>query len=203
MNDDERFQEVRRLLDQNGIRKQLTASSLYLAAFQLLEFVVVERIKGFFGYDARLWKALGMEAEDGRWDTPKREWRKALHLPDSKSGEEIAGGERSDVRKQSVRWLVEMGAIDESEGEEIRRIVDHRNDIAHELPRMLLNGRTDLDELWRIRQLVNKIEIWWIREFEIAGSPLDSQELLDEMISPGNVVLLDFLLGAIKELEDD
>ncbi len=190
--------EIRRVLDHTRLRGQLAAAGLYLVAFELLQNAIIERIKGFYGFNADLWRALGIEVEKGHWDEPKREWLAGLGLDGGSDATKISD---TDVRKRSIEWLVKMSAIESSDADEIARIVNHRNEIAHELPKVLLEGQVDIEELRWIRQLVNKIEIWWIREVEIPSSPeFDGRDVSDADISPGPVILLDLLISAAQGL---
>lgn len=170
--DDERLAQVRHLLDPDRLNQQLVAASLYLVGFELLDFSLVTRIRDFL--------TLG--------GGPESLWR-----------DELLKFSGENDRERSARWLVTMGAIDEAEAGEIRALVDHRNEIAHELVAVLMERSVRIDHLDRIRALVEKIELWWILEVEIPSSPLfDGRKISGADVRPGPVVLMDLLLSVTK-----
>jgi hypothetical protein len=47
-----------------------------------------------------------------------------------------------------------------------------------------------------MRQLLEKVEIWWIKEFEIPTNPdYDNVEIRDEDIKSGTVLGLDYVIS--------
>ena len=96
-----------------------------------------------------------------------------------------------DLLRASSLWLEKAGVISGSEVEEIGRVWKHRNEVAHELPRLLSQSdlTLNLDYFLRIRELLEQIEVWWIRNIETLIDPMfDSIEVDDIEIRPGRVM---------------
>jgi len=93
-----------------------------------------------------------------------------------------------------------MDVITQDEAEAIQAIRKHRNEIAHELPKLLIDSELNLnlDYFVHIRELLGKIELWWVRNFEIpVNSDFDGVEIADNDIFPGRVVMLDYVISVV------
>lgn len=100
----------------------------------------------------------------------------------------------------SCLWLARAGVVDDEEVEEIAQIRRHRNQIAHELPRLLSERDLNLNLSYfiRIRELLEKIEMWWVREFEIPVNPdFDNVDIDEIEILPSRVIMLDYLINVV------
>lgn len=168
--------DAEKFLNPEAIKSNLVLSSLYLAAYEILKSAIIDNARDFFAsdYDA-----------DGK------------PVLDKQYRDEVSKLHR-DLLQASCLWLEKVGAITSDEVEEIGRIRRHRNEVAHELPQLLSehNRNINLDYFVRIRELLNKIEIWWIRNFEVLINPeLDNVEIDDKDIRPGRVIALDYLIS--------
>lgn len=97
----------------------------------------------------------------------------------------------------SCLWLEQNGAISPQDATSLRSIRRHRNQIAHELPYLLgdIDREINLEYLQQIRQLLRKIEVWWIRNVDLLVNPdFDGVEVADEDIEPGPVLILDYII---------
>lgn len=178
--------DTEKFLDPQAIRGNLVLSSLYLAAYELLKSAIIDNIRDFFttGY-----------TEDG---SP---------IVESQYRDEVTK-RHGDKLRASCLWLEKAGVISDSEVEEIGSIRKHRNEVAHELPRLLSQRdlNLNLDYFLRIRELLEQIEVWWIRNVEIPIDPMfDSIEVDDIEIRPGRVIALDHVISvALSEyLEEE
>jgi hypothetical protein len=102
----------------------------------------------------------------------------------------------------SLLWLVEVEAITEDQATAILRLLDRRNEIAHELPKMLTDPAHEV-ELALIRETKTLLDVlgrFWCR-VEIDISPkFDGKTIADEDISSGIMMLMDHLLAAAEDV---
>lgn len=86
-----------------------------------------------------------------------------------------------------------MNVISDDEIKEIHKIRRHRNEIAHELPRLIINSNLDvnLDYLFKIRELISKIDTWWIMEVEMTISYKETPKL--DGVKTGRMMSLDHI----------
>lgn len=166
-----------KFLNPDTLRSNLIAASLFLAAYETLRNSVVAHIRDFFcfGFD-----------EAGDRVSPKYQ-------------HEILSRNSSPLRA-SLSWLRERDVIDDADIELIDRIRQHRNELAHDLPRFVATDRAEVNQdlLASIYGLVAKIDRWWIREVEIPTNPdfddLDIQSIDDNEIQSGNMMFLQLMI---------
>ena len=100
-----------------------------------------------------------------------------------------------------------MNAISVSDIETFRNVRNLRNRIAHEL--LDLMGSEGLPAEFDARYtdlllLMSKIEVWWIREFDIpANDEFDGQHPDEMSISPGPVIALQVLSAVVLGSEEE
>ncbi len=128
---------------------------LFLVAYEMLLYSVESPLKDFFGDIEGKKSVLGDDYEKeviGR--APKKANR-------NRDNPQWLG---------SIEWLKDMSVISESDKETIRKIRDTRNEIAHELPELLLDKETAplmqnlTENFWKAVELISKIDRWWITE---------------------------------------
>ncbi len=163
-----------KFLNPLSIQSTLNLAAIYLAAYEILKWVIIDKIKAFltFGDD-------------------ERKYKNALKKHDKK-----------DIFKASCLWLKEGGALSENDIKNILSIRKHRNDIAHELPKFLADSAFEVkkDYFDEIRELLIKIEVWWFKEVEMSTDP-DLREVDRESIGEirsGNMMTLDYFIGFIE-----
>jgi hypothetical protein len=100
----------------------------------------------------------------------------------------------------SCKWLQDSGVLTEAEVKEIRQIREHRNQISHGLPDLLVREGfgVDIDRLQCIRELLVKVEMFWARH-QISIDHPEIYEVPDERIFSGRVLLMDQILQAIAD----
>ena len=139
--------DAKKFLNPERVKSNLVLSSLYLSAYELLKSAIVGNIENFFtfGFDA-----------DGK------------PIVDKQYDEEIRKVNRDSLRA-SCFWVEKNGAVSHDEVEQIFQLRNHRNQIAHELPRLLIDSELNLnvDYFVRVRRLLEKVEVWWILNFEM------------------------------------
>jgi hypothetical protein len=164
-----------KFLNPGAIKSSLMLSALYLAAYELLKDAIIDNIREFFSF----------EYKDGK------------AIPDGQYKNEVLQVHK-DLLCASCLWLKRNGVITASEIEEIENIRRHRNQVAHELPRLLVDPDLNLNVGYflRIRELLDKIEIWWVTNVEIPSNPdFDGLEVNETDIQPGRAIALDYMIS--------
>jgi hypothetical protein len=105
----------------------------------------------------------------------------------------------------SLKWLKEAEAITDEDVETFTKVKEYRNLLAHEIARMLTDGLPQ-DFAGRFNAMIallDKIEKWWIVNFDIPVNP-ELTEPIDEIdieeIVPGPIaglkMMIDVALGS-------
>ena len=164
-----------KFLNPDAIKSNLILSALYLAAYELLKDAIIDNIRDFFSFEYRNGKA----------------------IPDRQYEDEVIRVHK-DLLYASCLWLSHNDVITESEVEEIKNIRRHRNQVAHELPKLLSDADLNLNTRYflRIRELLEKIEVWWVKNVEIpVNSDFDGVDVNEKDIRPGRVIALDYVIS--------
>lgn len=162
---DEEIQRIRRLagkvnpdimaswakfLNPDALKQNLIIGGLYLAAFELLKQSLIGRPRDFF------WNGI-RDGED--YISPEYETKVlALH---------------KHRYTASALWWQTMGAIDAADLDKLREVREHRDEIAHDMPKMLgtIEHCIRVDLLCACHDLLFKMDNWWIRNIEIDTDP--------------------------------
>ena len=174
----EKMTDTNKLLNPDVVKSNLILSSLYLTAYELLKDAIIDNLRGFFSFDYKDGKA----------------------VPDEQYKDQVTRAHK-DLMHASCLWLQYNGVITESDVEEIENIRKHRNQIAHELPKLLVDADLNLNVgyLVQIRELLEKIEVWWVKNVHIPTNPdFDDVEVNEKDIHPGRVVVLDYITAIIS-----
>ena len=164
-----------KFLNPDAIKSNLILSALYLVAYELLKAAIIDNIRDFFSFEYRDGKA----------------------TPDKQYEDEVIRVHK-DLLYASCLWLRRNDVITESEVEEIENIRRHRNQVAHELPKLLgdTNLNLNVGYFLRIRELLEKIEVWWVKNVDIPVNPdFDRVEVNEKDIRPGTVIALDYVIS--------
>jgi len=172
---DKHFKDWIKFLDADEVKFQLITASLYLTAYDLLIESIVQKIKDFYtnGFDENGW------------------------IIDEKYKTDVRGLYKKDIVIASLKWLEKNNVIAESEIDLVKIFKEHRNELAHELSKMISDSdkRTKTEFIQEIRDLYFKIHKWWFIEFEMAIDPelgklnpdeLDFDEVLSFIMMPMN-----------------
>ena len=111
--------DARKFLTPEIIKSNLVLSSLYLTAYEILKSAIIDRIRDIFTFD----DVDGNPIVDDQYRKVSSVHRDLLHA--------------------SCLWLEQNAVLTGNEIQEIASIRRHRNQIAHELPRLL--SERDLD----------------------------------------------------------
>lgn len=171
-----------RFLHPETLRQNLLVSSMFIAAFEILKESIVDRIKGFYttGFDQTGWRI------------------------DPKYEAEVLSRSKSPVYA-SLDWLKEHEVIDEKDIEGFDNVRKCRNEIAHGLFKVVVEGiGPERAEMFaEMIRILRKIEVWWVVNVEIPTNPdFDGQEIDEDGIVPGPLIslqlMLDIALGTGK-----
>ena len=167
-------QKWEEFLNPELLREKLISASIYLATYEFLIDRIVERIESFFtnGFDA---------------NGP---------IVSSKYKAEVLSRNTSRVYA-SLSWLQEQGAIDGKDLAAFEAIKKCRNEVAHELPK-LISGESEItfvEQFPVMVALLRKIEVWWIVNLEIPINPdFADADIAEDGIVPGPVLTLRLMI---------
>lgn len=167
----------------------LIRAGCFLSAYELIKSEVVDKVHGFFWCGFKDGKDLHDEA---------RYRRDVLNRNPSRY-------------RASCAWLVEMEALTSDQVEQLEAIHRHRQEIAHELPKLLIDPdfevRTNL--LLAAVDCLRSLGIFW-GSISVAADPeFDGVEVEDDDIKSGSYLLMEYLVGlcgldpALVKREDD
>jgi hypothetical protein len=137
------------------LKQNLIIASLFIAVFDNFKSSIIDKVKYFYlsGF------------KDG-----KEEFREY----DIKVLSKVKTKKNRDI-KATLLWLRESGAITNEDENKFEELTNMRNNLAHEMSKMLLEGFPEIiyDLYVDMINLFNKIERWWIIEIEIPINPPD------------------------------
>lgn len=117
------IKRVEQKLSPERITANLQNAAMYLVAYELLRRSIVDELQAFYLVGMPGITAPGME----------REYQ-----------EEVSNRHKK-VYEASCLWLADQAVFDESDVAELQRIREHRDQIAHELPALMMNPAFDVD----------------------------------------------------------
>lgn len=162
-------------LNPDILRPRLVAASIYIASFEALKESIIENLRMFF------WS--GWNKETG-------------HQIDPSYKTKVLRRSKSPVYA-SLDWLKEMEAINDDDLESFERVKRCRNTLAHELFDVVGSKGMPQDfELCfgELRNLVSKIDRWWILQVEIPTDPDFIDADIDEnAVRSGREITLELL----------
>jgi hypothetical protein len=178
-------QEFEKFFDQKRLRQNLLLGALYLATFEMLKTIVVGDLIGFFCF--------GDYDQDGN---PLRTDRYRAELV------RFGFKQHRDEYKAACLWLKHMEAIEDEEYTRLLAIRAHRNQIAHELPTVLLDAKLEVnvDLLVKARNLIHQLDRWWFENYEMAINPAFEGQTIDEVeFVSMRMAFVDHVIGVAVE----
>ena len=163
------------------IRANLVRAGLLLAGWEMLKGEVQDQVRDFFVIDDRADPAGALRAE----------YKKPVLV------------RHESVFEASLLWLVEAEALTEPQAACVRSLRAYRNEVAHELPTMLLEPGRDVD-VTRIRQMqdiVAALGRFWGRITVDTDPQFDGQDIADAGIQSGIMMLMNILITAAERAE--
>lgn len=176
----EAFGAIDRIMDPERLRLNLLLTSLYLTAFEVLINSIIQRTDDFF---------VPLTNDFLGPSHLKKEHQQSRARMTNEYKQEV--GVKFSTRANyklipSCQWLQKNGVLSTKEIDEIKEIRDHRHSLAHNLPELILSDVDlviNLEHFMRIRELVRKIQLFWIRiDMDVKGI---GEDVSDEDISGG------------------
>ena len=139
-----------KFLNPESLKQNLLQGGLYLAAFEMLKDSLLGRPRDFF--------CIGFS--DGQFTIAPEYTEKVLSL-------------HKRPYTASALWWHNQGAISKDEVEKLRLVREHRDQIAHNMPKMIgtVKRRINMSLLVEIDRLLSKIDNWWIQNIEASIMP--------------------------------
>lgn len=155
----------------------MARAGLFIAGYELLKGEIVDRVRDFFvnGFDG------DRPIRDSSYDTKVR----ALHKKEFEA---------------CLLWLAQSEALSEPQVQVVKAARAHRNDVAHELPRFLVDAaaQVDLDLLRELREVIASLGQFW-GAIEVSMDPdFDGIEVDSAEIKSGVQLLMDHLIAAAE-----
>lgn len=165
-------------LNPEVVRAKLISAGLFLVAHEMLLDSILRHPRFFFSDS--------FTAADGF--VPGPEYAEKVLALDPRG--------KNDPLRGSIAWWRAMDAIDEADEISIRLVSDARNCLAHEMTAMVGGSKPPAfaEHFGTLMALVNKIEKWWIINFEVATDPdWDGEEIDETGVVPGPAWMMDML----------
>lgn len=158
------------LLNPEILRDNLVFASVYIALYEMLEDIVIEKAKDFYLSGLKNGKFIYRNYESEVLSKDKR------------------------IVKASLLWWKEVGAIDDNDIALFEKIKYVRNRLTHELTTVICEGVPNETVLLfsELIHLINKIEKWWLLEVEIPTSCDYLPNEIEDVIS-SNMILADII----------
>lgn len=167
-------------LSPENVKANLMRASLFLTAFELLQLELVDQIQEFYATDFD-------EAGHGK---ESNDYRKEV-LPLAP----LSVHPNTERFLASCAWWVTNGTLTLADVEEIKAIKKHRNLIAHELPKIIIDPAFSVN--WhlfaRLRHFVKVLALFWRRVAIDSLEQFDGQEISDADMQSGLGVLIDYI----------
>ncbi|MFO1173611.1 MAG: hypothetical protein U1E48_00130 [Paracoccaceae bacterium] len=132
--------------------RKLKLAAFYILCAEELRAAILEKARSFFNLDGQL-----------------------ARKPDLPENLRDLASPKSDKRlKAAVQWFVDLAAFNDDDKDLVSLAIGLRNDAAHRLHMMLLDHTEDRFSEWvpfSMIVLTNKINRWWIKNFEAEIDP--------------------------------
>lgn len=192
-NEQEAFGAFDRIFDPERLRTNLLLTSLYLTAFEVLMNSIIQHIDDFF---------VPLTKDFLGPPHLKKQHQRTRAKMTVKYKQEIGVKFSTPPNFKlvpSCQWLQKNGVLSAEEIEEIKKIRDHRHNLAHKLQELIFSDielMVNLEYFMRMRELVRKIQLFWIRiDMDIQGI---DEDISDEDLSGGWSVL-DLLISTMLD----
>ena len=190
------------------IRINLLLSSLYLTAFELLKLAIIEGTKDFFVDQDEITvdqeQLMRGSLQDILVDRIIEGYEEQISRYKNEVGVRLNDRDRFGLIS-SCQWLQKKGVMSEKDIEDVKAFRDHRNEIAHELPNLLVCEGFDVnkDHFQRMRILIQNIDVFWARNDLLidptTGEEVDIYDFSDKEILSTRVMMLDLIIQTVLD----
>jgi hypothetical protein len=172
--------KVAALLDKiepGEVRRSLVRAGLFIAGYELLKGEIVDRVRQFFvqGFD-----------EEGPTRDPSYETKvRALHKKEFEA---------------CLLWLAQCDALNHQQVQAVKAVRAHRNEMAHELPRFIVDvtAVVDVALLREMRDVIASLGRFW-GAIEVSIDPdFDGVDVDSSESKSGVQLLMDHLISAAE-----
>jgi hypothetical protein len=184
--DDDYEARLNAKLSPDSVRQALVQVGALLCAYELLKLQIVDAVHDEY------WR--GNTKDDGT----------KIYLDDRYQAEVLARDPKSRY-KASVAWLVEAGALSFDQAGVLGAIRDYRNEVAHELPRILIDPDYEIrtEVLLAAASCLRSLGVFWGRDAMAIDPRWDGVDVKDEDIWGGPDLLMSDLLRIAGLLDPD
>jgi hypothetical protein len=183
----------KRILMPQVLRINMLSAVIFIISYELLKDSIVDNLREFF------WKGIndGKEIIDERYDN------------------EVLTLDKNQLYA-SIKWLKGRDIISEEDIMVFNKIKALRNDFAHKLPKYLEEGMPEeMPDLFsKLISLINKIERWWIINFDLEIGPhyevkngkyeeINIEDFDLEKIMPGKIAILKLIIDIALGTDDE
>jgi len=200
---DEEREAIARKLHPDTIRANLIRAGMFLAGWELLRSQIERQIRLFYGAED-LVKPSKEECEQRgkRWkDAYESERQRATKLYDDEVLALDKGDPEGKQFRASLLWLVENNALTEEQAAQVRRLRKNRNQIAHALPKMILEPDhvgVEMAMIHEIKALLNVLGVFWGRiDMDITGD-FAGKEVSDDEIRSLPSIFMDYIVSTAE-----
>jgi hypothetical protein len=157
-----------------SMKATMVRAGAFLSAYELIRLQVVDGVRDFY------WSG---EEENG----------KKIFDPDYQTD---VRGRGKNLYTASVAWLVENSAITPEQADSLEKIHEHRHEIAHELPRILIDPDWDVNASLLIDAalVLRALDVFWGRISMDTDPQWDNAEVADSDIWGGSSMLIGSLI---------
>jgi hypothetical protein len=169
-------------LDPVHSKRFLTRMGLFLLVYEMLKSSIVNGVRDFYfsGF------------KDGRFLVSPEYSKRVL-------------GKSKYLFEASLLWLEEAKAISQEDFDAIQELRKYRNKIAHEIPKILFNTSSNVDDSKTIAaiELLRKVERFW-GQIEIEIDPrFEGMEVDYNGITSIRMMALDYIFEIVSEESGD
>ena len=178
-----------------------------MTSYEVLKIAIIEGVKDFFIYQTPISdddNELLSSVDPNLVERFRESYQNEVNEYEKAVGINIDDRDKLGLIP-SCKWLQEQGALSKEEIDEIRLIRDHRNEIAHELPALLIGEGFDiqLEHFQRIRTPIHKIDVFWARNDIMFDAntfdEIDIQDVSDDEIVSSRDAMLTLITSTVLD----
>ena len=163
-----------KLTNPKKLRENLMSASVYISSYEMCRDFIISKPRDFF---TDHWGING--------ETLSEEYSK-----------EVMSFNQSPL-KASLLWFKDQGAISDIDIECFEKAREHRNEIAHNLPKFISepDHEVDADIFNKMLEVTNKVGVYWVVNYELPIHPYYSRQEVDENgIKIGTVMMIKMMM---------
>lgn len=181
--DDVYAEKLKKKLAPESVGRTLILAGCFLSAYELIKSEVVDKVHDFYltGFNPH-----GLTYDDVSYQR-----------------DVLARNPKSKYRA-SCAWLVSNGALTDEQVATLEEVYEHRKEIAHELPKLLVDPDFEVKTALLVKAIecVRKLGVFW-GSIEVSIDPgLAGEDVDYEGIKSGSFLLMEYL-GQIAGLGSD